>query len=224
MENAKEASQLWVVGDADIAAIEDLIKSLHVEVDASTALLSDLNGQVLIQSGALSLDQETINFLSRSMAIANRLTHLLGEEKSFDLYYHDGERYDIYAALVVDGIVLSLFFDRRKTSSRIGIAWLYMKRAIKTMREYLDDATIIQTLEFEELVEQEKTVALTDVSAEPENVEIEAAAVEVEATESPPTPVKGPGLEIHPPSGPSPPKRLLTWEEAQELGLVPKNH
>lgn len=232
MEDAKNTPRLWVLDDADVTAIKELMESLRMDVDASTVLLSDLRGQTLVESGTLALDQTTINlFLGRSMAVANRLTQMLDEEKSFDLYYHDGEKYDVYAALVIDDIILSLFFDHSKSSSRIGIAWLYMKRAIKTMREYLDTAMVIHEEAVGETIQDEPLAGSFDSGATealfPPVPDLPTSSQHSQHSQME-LPLRRlpaePDVEPPPPTSPSPPKRLLTWEEAEALGLVPKKN
>jgi hypothetical protein len=55
------------------------------------------------------------------------------EDRSFNLRYHEGMRYDIYAANVGDQLFITLIFDRRMGASRISMVWLYVKRAIQAL-------------------------------------------------------------------------------------------
>ena len=55
------------------------------------------------------------------------------EDRSFNLRYHEGVRYDIYAANVGDQLFITLIFDRRMGASRISMVWLYAKRAIQAL-------------------------------------------------------------------------------------------
>jgi hypothetical protein len=62
------------------------------------------------------------------------VTRHLGGIRSANLTYYEGASHDIYMATVEDDLFLLIAFDRRVQASRIGIVWLYVRRAIESLR------------------------------------------------------------------------------------------
>jgi len=57
----------------------------------------------------------------------------LGESRSFNLNFQEGERYDIYSSNVGDNFLLVILCNRQVGPSRVGMVWLYAKRAIEKL-------------------------------------------------------------------------------------------
>lgn len=111
------------------------LSDLRYEVGAQCVLLSHENGQVLAQAGSpenLPVDQ-VVALVSRGLARASELAQLLREDRSFSLFYHEGARYDSYTAQAAKPFFITLIFDRRQGASRVGMVWLYTKRAIQDL-------------------------------------------------------------------------------------------
>ena len=118
------------------------LTDLRFEVGAQGILLADLQGRLLAEVGLLDeLAPSTLTgLLGGSFVSLFDLARHLRESRSFNLTYHEGARYDLYAANVGDALFLTLIFDRRQGASRIGMVWLYTKRAIQDLLELLSDA------------------------------------------------------------------------------------
>jgi FixJ family two-component response regulator len=117
------------------------LTDLRFEVGAQGILLADLQGRLLAEVGLLDeLALSTLTgLLGGSFVSLFDLARHLRESRSFNLTYHEGARYDLYAANVGDALFLTLIFDRRQGASRIGMVWLYTKRAIQDLLDLLSD-------------------------------------------------------------------------------------
>ena len=118
------------------------LTDLRFEVGAQGILLADLQGRLLADVGLVDeLEPHTLaGLLGGSFVSLFDLARHLRESRSFNLTYHEGARYDLYAANVGDHLFLTLIFDRRQGASRIGMVWLYTKRAIQDLLDVLSDA------------------------------------------------------------------------------------
>lgn len=122
--------------------IRQRLTDLRFEVGAQCILLADLSGKLLAEVGLTDdLTSATVTgLLGGSFASLSDLARYLHEAHSFNLTYHEGVRYDIYAANVGDRLLLTLIFDRRQGASRIGMVWLYTKRAIQDLLEVVSES------------------------------------------------------------------------------------
>ncbi len=140
-EQDMDGRRLLVLGEEAVSAIAAVLNKLRDDLGASLIMFSDLSGRTVAEAGSLpgaGVDLGAINaLLGSSMAAATEMASLLQEGETLDLYFHEGDRYDIYAAAVGDEMLLSVFFDRTVATSRIGIVWLYMKRTISELSEKL---------------------------------------------------------------------------------------
>jgi hypothetical protein len=118
---------------------EWLVQRLHdlrFEVGAQSVILVDKAGRVLVEVGTIEgLEPAVVGMaLSNSLAARLEIGPQLHEERALNLIYHEGVRFDIYAANVDDEMFIALMFDRRQGASRIGMVWLYAKRAIQDLQ------------------------------------------------------------------------------------------
>lgn len=115
------------------------VQDLRYEVGAHGALLADLSGHILAEFGALEgVEREPLaQAVARSLSASLNIQPGLREERSFNLSYHEGARYDVYAATVDTQLLVALIFDRRQGPNRIGVVWLYLKRAIQEIQYML---------------------------------------------------------------------------------------
>ena len=115
------------------------LSDLRFEVGAQCILLAEMNGRLLAEIGLTdSLSPvELADLMSGGFDSLFQVARHLHEGRAFNLTYHEGVRYDIYAANVGDRLFLTLVFDRRQGASRIGMVWLYTKRAIQDLLELL---------------------------------------------------------------------------------------
>lgn len=112
------------------------LHDLRFEVGAQYVVLADMQGRLLAESGmAEGFDPALLaSMLSRSLAPSIEVAEQLRGERVFNLVYHEGTRYDVYAANVENDVFILLAFDRRQGVSRIGMVWLYIKRAIQELQ------------------------------------------------------------------------------------------
>jgi len=136
MENrASRAADLPVLSGERLDRLTQRLSDLRYEVGAQCILLADINGRFLAEVGVTEgLSPATLTALIDSrFASEFEINHHLREDRSFNLHYHEGTRYDLYSSNVGDRLFLTLVFDRRMGASRIGMVWLYTKRAIQDL-------------------------------------------------------------------------------------------
>jgi len=119
-----------------LEAITRRLRELLVEADAAAVVMVDTMGQIIAQAGsAANLDITTIvSLLAASFATTSEMSRQLNEtRRTFNLTFHEGERYDIYASNIASGLFLVLVFDRQTYAPKIGMVWLYIKRSIQDL-------------------------------------------------------------------------------------------
>lgn len=128
---------LLILSDERFNAITKCLSNLRFETGAQCILLADIIGQLIAEVGLTEgLDLTTlISLLAGGFATTFEMSKHLGEREAFNLNFHEGTAYDIYSANVGDQLFLTLIFDRRVQTSRIGMVWLYTKRAIRELLE-----------------------------------------------------------------------------------------
>jgi predicted regulator of Ras-like GTPase activity (Roadblock/LC7/MglB family) len=119
-----------------LEAITRRLRELLVEADAMAVVMVDTMGQIIAETGgAGDLDVTTIvSLLAASFATTSEMSRRLQEaRRTFNLTYHEGERYDIYASNIGSALFLVLIFDRETYAPKIGMVWLYIKRSIQDL-------------------------------------------------------------------------------------------
>ncbi|NIN69553.1 MAG: hypothetical protein GTO63_33700 [Anaerolineae bacterium] len=119
-----------------LEAITRRLRELLVEADAMAVVMVDTMGQIIAAAGgAEDLDVTTIvSLLAASFATTSEMSRRLQEaRRTFNLTYHEGERYDIYASNIGSALFLVLIFDREMYAPKIGMVWLYIKRSIQDL-------------------------------------------------------------------------------------------
>jgi hypothetical protein len=112
------------------------LRELLVDADAIAVVMVDTMGQIIAQAGdAGDLDVTTmVSLLAASFATTSEMSRQLQEtRRTFNLTFHEGERYDIYASNIASGLFLVLIFDRGTYAPKIGMVWLYVKRSIQDL-------------------------------------------------------------------------------------------
>jgi CheY-like chemotaxis protein len=138
------AQRLIAFSEDGLSAIQKRMESLRFDVAALGVLLLDQSGQLLAETGERG-DFDTNTFLAllgNAMSAANEVAHMLKDENAFDLHFHEGERYELYTVRITDQVFLCLVLSRHGSSSRIGMVWLYLRRAITDLRGLVSQATI----------------------------------------------------------------------------------
>jgi CheY-like chemotaxis protein len=125
-----------------VEASNRALSSLRFEVGAQCVVLANMKGQVISEVG-ITHGLETDTFMplvANALATVSGMAQYLQDEETFNLNFHEGKKYDVYYTSVGDDLLLALVFDRRKQASRIGMVWLYVKRAIQDLLRALYDA------------------------------------------------------------------------------------
>jgi hypothetical protein len=126
------------------------LKELLVEADAISVVMVDTMGQIIAQAGdAGDLDVTTmVSLLAASFATTSEMSRQLREtRRTFNLTFHEGERYDVYATNIASGLFLVLIFDRGTYVPKIGMVWLYIKRSIQDLLRIAAETTITKPKE-----------------------------------------------------------------------------
>lgn len=115
------------------------LQDLRFEVGAQVVWLADRTGQVSAEAGMVErvVPAEMVELVNRSFDSSLQLVQRLREDRSFNLVYHEGTRFDIYSSNIDQDHFIVLVFDRRQGPNRIGIVWLYTKRAVQDLYNVL---------------------------------------------------------------------------------------
>jgi predicted regulator of Ras-like GTPase activity (Roadblock/LC7/MglB family) len=122
--------------EAQVGGLSNRLEGLRREIGAQCVLVSTADATLVAQAGAptgLDLEQLlqlTASHFSTSLALAQ----YLGGTHIGNLTYYEGASHDVYMANVEEDLYLVMVFDRRVQASRIGIVWLYARRAIEGLR------------------------------------------------------------------------------------------
>jgi CheY-like chemotaxis protein/predicted regulator of Ras-like GTPase activity (Roadblock/LC7/MglB family) len=127
-----------------VDVLSSRLEELRREVGAQCVLASTSSGTLVTQVGVLSgLDAgQLLQLAAEGFAASSAMTQYLGGNHTSNLNYHEGAKYDIYTSSVHDDLFLVIIFDRRVQASRIGIVWLYARRAIESLRRVMTSSII----------------------------------------------------------------------------------
>jgi len=130
-------------------AIYNCLSDLRFEVGAQCVLLADIFGELVAEVGITTeLDTPTlVSLLAGGYATTFEMARQLGESRSFNLNFHEGERYDIYSSNVGENFLLVILCDRQMGPSRVGMVWLYAKRAIEKLLAIMAQEEVIEARE-----------------------------------------------------------------------------
>jgi CheY-like chemotaxis protein len=130
-----ETPRQGVLQDDRVEASNRALSSLRFEVGAQCVVLANMKGQIISEVGITQgLEIDTfVPLVADALATVSGMARHLRDEETFNLNFHEGKKYDVYYTRVGDDLLLALVFDRRKQPSRIGMVWLYVKRAIQDL-------------------------------------------------------------------------------------------
>jgi CheY-like chemotaxis protein len=152
---------LLVLSDERFDTITHCISNLRSEIGAQCIILADIMGQLITQVGVTEgLDViSLISLIGGGFATAFEVArHLQDKGAVFNLNYHEGASYDVYSANVGDSLFLTSIFEKKGRPSRIGLIWLYTRRAIEQLLEITAEA---ETVEASSVLEAGFTEALS---------------------------------------------------------------
>jgi len=152
---------LLILSDERFNAITKCLSKLRFETGAQCILLANIVGQLIAEVGLTAgLDISTIvSLLAGGFATTFEMSRHLRERETFNLNFHEGTAYDVYSANVGEKLFLTLLFDRRVQTSRIGMVWLYTKRAI---RELLEITATSETMKADQVFDADFNASLSD--------------------------------------------------------------
>lgn len=182
-----------------LRAIRERMATLCLDAGAHGTLLFDESGKLLAESGQRG-DFDTgafLGLLGNAMAATQAVSNVLGDQRSIDLHFYEGKQYDIYTAHVSNQVFLSLLLNKQGNNSRIGMVWLYLRRAITDLRNLLANAS------------DGSSVNEDDSAA---RKALEEALASADAISVPKEPIHSPSAEDR--------GAVITYDQAKHLGLV----
>ncbi len=159
-EMAISQKGVLVLSDERFEAITRCLSDLRFEIGAQCILLADIMGQLITQVGlTTSLEVDVLtSLIGGGFATTFEVARRLRQDQAFNLNYQEGNRYDIYSSNVGDNLFLTIIYDKRARSSRIGLVWLYTKRAIKKL---LEITSVAEVARIEELLSDDFGTSLS---------------------------------------------------------------
>lgn len=140
---AKTSGVIAISGDT-FELLANHLETLRVDLGARASVLADNTGRIIALTGAVN-DLElssTMALLGGTMAAASELIHNLKYPTPVHLSYFEGPPYDLYASNVGENFFLTTIHDRSKEGgSRIGLVWLYTRRAMDALVELMVQKT-----------------------------------------------------------------------------------
>ena len=165
---------LLVLSDERFEDITRCLSELRIEVEAQCVLLADVVGRPVTRVGVtegLKVDTLT-SLIGGGFATTFEMARRLGQERVFNLNYQEGNCYDVYSSNVGDNLFLTIIYDKKVQSSRVGFVWLYTKRTIEKLLKITAVAELAQAKElltddFGVSLSQELDVLFDEVPASP---------------------------------------------------------
>jgi len=202
-----------------IRKTQNHIETLRQDLGASGAMLVDQAGHLLVECGTHGdFDPNTfLALLGNAMSASNAVIHLLRDTSAFDLHIHEGTSYEMYTSRINDEIFLTLTFEKRSSTSRVGMVWITLRRAIVELRELIDQAAVKPgTTEDKEIKNAISSTleALNRLEGDmlSENpLESSTRAADPHNNSVPTSPIPDELMD---------PNRTISYEEARRLGLI----
>ncbi len=116
-----------VLFEEDFRQLQQVLRKLRVESDASVVLLVDKNGQRIASVGDVeALDMTALASLTAgNVAATDGLARILGE-REFSVLLHEGEKENIHVSIVARRVILVVIFSNR---SSLGLVRLRVRQA-----------------------------------------------------------------------------------------------
>ena len=121
----------FVLFDEEFHQIKEVIGRLKADAQAKVVFIVDKNGQQIAAQGDLeSLDTTSLASLTAgNVAATDGLAKLIGE-KEFPVLFHEGEKDNVYIAIVDQRVILVIIFDER---SSLGLVRLRVRKATQDL-------------------------------------------------------------------------------------------
>ncbi len=126
----------FLLFDEEFHLIKDVISRLKTDAQAKVVFIVDKTGQQIAAQGDIeSLDTTSLASLTAgNVAATDGLAKLLGE-KEFPVLFHEGERDNVYIAIVGGRVILVVIFDEH---SSLGLVRLRVKKATLDLDRIFD--------------------------------------------------------------------------------------
>ena len=167
------------------------LEALRIDVGAQAAVLAGTTGHVLVYAGSV----ETITLssmmalLGSAMAASNQLAHQLQFPQPVHLSYFEGPPYDLYATPLNQDFFLTLLHNRNKEGNRIGVVWLYTRRALEEIRALLGQSNNhTDQIDLQDGFAESVQTALDDLFGEPQVAPLPRPLPQTAGTSGPPRP------------------------------------
>ena len=121
----------FVLFDEEFQQIKEGIGRREADAQAKVVFIVDKNGQQIAAQGDLeSLDTTSLASLTAgNVAATDGLAKLIGE-KEFPVLFHEGEKDNVYIAIVDQRVILVIIFDER---SSLGLVRLRVRKATQDL-------------------------------------------------------------------------------------------
>ena len=126
----------FLLFDEEFHLIKDVISRLKTDAQAKVVFIVDKNGQQIAAQGDIeSLDTTSLASLTAgNVAATDGLAKLIGE-KEFPVLFHEGERDNVYIAIVGQRVILVVIFDEH---SSLGLVRLRVRKATQDLEKIFD--------------------------------------------------------------------------------------
>ncbi len=141
-ESEPEAAEGLPAGDVEAPAAQTAarLQALLSDTGAVDVLLAQADGQIVQRAGGSSQPADHLaRLLARSLQDSFELAQALGSAEPLTIQYQSGATTDVYAANVGRAHFLIMLFDAAARRGRIGTVWVFAQRAVKELRELLDE-------------------------------------------------------------------------------------
>ncbi len=215
-----EEHSTTVFAASGLKKIQGQLEMLRRDLGASGAMLFDEEGHLLVECGQHgNYDVNTfLAMLANAMSASNSVIHMLRDTSAFDLHIHEGKTYEMYSSRITDQIFLTLTLDKRAGSSRVGMVWINLHRAVAELRELIKQATVKPGTTEDREIQNAISGSLTEALARFESNM--PTANSTDAPPSAPKPHDDANLPDVTPEDLSDPDRTISYEQARRLGLI----
>ncbi len=145
--------------DQHVDLLSNRLEELRREIGAQCLLAVNTAEELVAQTGVMTdlKVKPLLQLAASEFSISTSMMHYLGGNQPSNLNYYEGANHDIYTANVHEDLFLVLVFDRRVQASRIGIVWLYVRRAVESLRRLM---TLSATSEYDASQNAKRSQAL----------------------------------------------------------------
>ena len=121
-----------------IDSIEGILDRLLSKIPSCSVLLADISGRLICVRNAKQRFNPTnlAALTAGNMAATTEIAKQIGEERPFQLIFHEGEEQNIYLSDIAGNFLLVVVFDN---SVQIGVVRLFTRQAIKELLELIED-------------------------------------------------------------------------------------